>query len=93
MANADETATEDMKTTFIKREISLGNVLLFVGMLGTLAAGVWQGGMIRASLEDGIKAERTLRETEMTSINTRLTDLGSDVRELRGIIIAERHTP
>ena len=89
----EQNTSPEPSAAVIKKEISLGNVLLLIGMLGTLAAGVWQGGMIRASLEDGILAERTLRESEMGSINIRLSDLGNDVRELRTVIIAQRHLP
>ena len=89
----EQNTSPEPRAAVIKKEISLGNVLLLIGMLGTLAAGVWQGGMIRASLEDGIRAERTLRESEMSSINVRLSDLGNDVRELRTVIIAQRHLP
>ena len=89
----EQNTSPEPRAAVIKKEISLGNVLLLIGMLGTLAAGVWQGGMIRASLEDGIRAERTLRESEMGSISVRLSDLGNDVRELRAVIIAQRHLP
>lgn len=78
------------KIPFYKAELTLGNLLLLIGMMGAVGAGVWQGGAIRASLEEGLKAEHNLREVEMTSIHTDIASLGRDIRELRTYFIAER---
>jgi hypothetical protein len=90
-------ADPEPKTPWIVREVSLGNVLLLVGMLGSVLAGVWQGGMIRASLESGITAERELRGEETRALNERITqvsaavqDVRTDVRDVRNLVLKSK---
>lgn len=80
---------------WIKREVSLGNVLLLLGMLGSVGAGIWEGAAIRTTLADGIDLERAIRENEIKSINSQLANTAAqldgmrlDIRELRNVTMA-----
>lgn len=68
---------------WVTREVSLGHVLSLLGMLSAIGAGIWQGGMIRATLEDSISAEREMRRVESVALAGRIDGLTVDVRELR----------
>jgi hypothetical protein len=72
-------------------EISFGNVMILVGVLGTIGAGVWQGGMIRATLEAGIAAERELRIAEADALGARINTMQGDIREIRGLVMRQQN--
>lgn len=71
---------------WIKAEVSVGNLLILFGLLGSIAAGFFQAGMIRASLESSIQGEHDLRVSEMSSIELRLTGMQEDIREVRSLL-------
>ena len=73
----------DYKPPVWIKEVSLGNLLLFVSILGAIGAGVWEGGMIRATLQDSIESERELRRADTVMLVGRLDALQSDMREMR----------
>lgn len=89
-ATHDNVADETTTGSWVTREVSLGNVLLLIGMLGTALTGVWQAGEIRATLEDGIRAEREMRQSELAALANRVTDVQNDVREVRKLVMANR---
>lgn len=81
---------DDKQAVVFKREISLGNIILILSVLASVGAGLFEGGMIRASLEGGIERERLLREVEITNIHRDLAALTGDVKEIRVLILAAR---
>lgn len=78
------------KGTVFKPEIRLDNVLVILTMLGAVGAGVFEGGMIRQSLESGLVMERSMRESEITAMHRDIDTLAGDVREIRTLILATR---
>lgn len=74
-----------MQSKWIKREVSIGNLLLLLGLFGAIASGVYEAGMIRATLEDGIHAEHDSRVANTASLDQRIDSLRDDVRELRAL--------
>lgn len=64
-------------------EISLGNALNMITVVLAVGAGIFEGGMIRSTLEDGIRSEQALRETEIKGLSDRISEVGTDVRDLR----------
>jgi hypothetical protein len=86
-------ATRDKKPVWfawIKREMSLGNLLMILTMFAAIGSGLFEGGMIRATLENGINAERSLREAENQGIENQLTIMSSDIRDLRNFVMDVR---
>lgn len=79
--------------SWFRSEVTLGNLLIILGMMGTLGAGIWQGGMIRATMEDGIRSERDMRQVEMTALVGRVDGVQNDVRELRAVVLRGRMIP
>ncbi len=82
-----ETVQDSTESGWIVRQISLGNLLLMLGMAGSIGAGLYEGGAIRATLENGIDAERQLRVSDIAGLNQRITELRVDVAEVRTLII------
>lgn len=85
---------------WIKREVSLGNVLLLLGTLGAIAAGIYEGGAIRSSLADSVTQETAIRVAENKALNDRLDVFGQsienvrgDVRELRSYVMVKSQFP
>ncbi len=83
--------------SWIKREVSVGNLLLVLGMVGAIGAGIWEGGMLRQSMADSVRLESEIRIAEAKFTNDRLiglanrvSEVGLDVRELRALIVAGR---
>lgn len=71
------------------KEVSLGNFLLLLSILGAIAAGIWEGGMIRATLQDSIETERDLRRADTAMLVGRLDLLQSDMREVRARLMTK----
>jgi hypothetical protein len=71
----------------MKMEMSLGNLALLGGIAASIAAGIWQGGAIRATLESAIAAEKETRAVEIRQITGRLDDMRADMRELRAVVM------
>jgi len=84
-------------------DVSLGNLLLFLGMLGTLSAGIYEGGRIQQALTDGVANESSLREADSRALGLRidavgvsLADVKADLRTLTTVVMADhghRATP
>lgn len=79
-------------------DVSLGNLLLLLGMLGTLGAGIYEGGRIQQALADGVATESGLREADTRALNLRidaiassLGDVKADLRTLTAVVMAD-HT-
>lgn len=70
--------------------VTMGTLLVLLGMAGSLITIVWQAGAIRATMEVNIRAEHDLREVQLQAIHGDLADVRSDVRDLRTIILNTR---
>lgn len=75
------------KQVTFRPEISMGNLLLLAGMLGSLVCVVWQGGSLRTSLEAGIREEHLLRETQYAALSLAINNLQGDIREIRTVVL------
>jgi hypothetical protein len=75
------------RTPVVKWEISLGNIALLLGMAGSVLCGVYEGGRIQQTLQDGIASEASLRSTEIASLSTRIDEVRNDVRDVRNMVI------
>lgn len=73
--------------------ITLGTILVLIGMGGSMAALLWQGGAIRATLEASIRTEHDLREVEMRAIRGDLDVIRGDIRDVRTIVLNNRPPP
>jgi hypothetical protein len=89
-----------VRVPFIRREISVGNILLCLPMLGAIGAGIWEGGRIQATMQDGITQERDQRLASDTATNDRIKlvltsmdELRKDVRELREYVMVKAEFP
>ena len=78
-----------VREPLLKREISLGNILLMLGMLASIGAGLYEGGALRQALSDGIASEQRERETAIHDVTDRIVSVQQDIRELRGLILAQ----
>jgi len=86
-------ATQPGSANWIKREVSLGNVLLMLTMMGGIAsavvAGTWQGSRINSTLQGGIEREAAVRveqnralSDQMQAFGVALNDVRQDVRQV-----------
>ena len=82
----------DRKMRF-KAEISIGTLLVILGMAASAAGLMYQIGGTRADLANGIeaqkasiKAEQDLRETEFQTVTAAVKDVRDDLRELRAAL-------
>ena len=79
------------------RRFSVDNLLLIIPILGAIAAGLWEGGQIQATMVQSVQAEHDLRQADVTRIETQISglatninDMHNDVRELRSYLMVKR---
>lgn len=77
--------------------LNLGQFIMILGMAGTVAAGLWEGGRINQTLLDGVATEAAVRmqdvhaiDLEINGLNRSMDSLQADVREIRVLLLAER---
>lgn len=80
--------------SWLRKEMSLGNLILILTTICGLGAAIWQGGAIRATMADGLDAEVRLRQSEnlrtndnIASLRAQVGEVHADMRELRAIIL------
>ncbi len=83
---ASDTMVQKVRS-LVKLEISLGSILTTLSVVGGLVVAIWQGGMVRATLEDGIHAEHDMRVSEYSQLDRRIESMQNDIREMRVAIM------
>jgi hypothetical protein len=73
--------------------LSVDNLLVTVTILLTFCGFIYEGGRIQATLEQSIKAEHEIRETEFASLNTKFDEMRQDLRELRSYMMVKAQYP
>jgi hypothetical protein len=84
MADGPSDGDEDMK---FQPVITLGTLLVIIGMAGSAAAIIWQAAQIQATVQASVIEEHNLRETENKSLHNEIGEVRIDLRELRGLIV------
>lgn len=86
--------------SWVKRNFRMDNVLALVGIFGAIAAGLFEGGQIQATMAGGIERETAIRveqnhavTDQLAAFGIALNDVRSDVRELRSYVMVKREFP
>lgn len=78
---------EGIKSMHFRPVITLGTILVMVGMIGSVIAIIWQASGIAATVQANVEAQKVLIEVHNKSLHTEIGDIKTDVRELRTIIL------
>jgi hypothetical protein len=92
------------KTMNFRPEITLGTLLVLVGMAASAGGLMYQIGETRAELADGISKEIVIREMQtkvlddkitasQAAINDKLTSMSTDMRDFRQVILSRTPLP
>jgi hypothetical protein len=84
MADGPSDGDEDMK---FQPVITLGTLLVIIGMAGSAAAIIWQAAQIQATVQASVIEEHNLREMENKSLHNEIGEVRIDLRDLRGLIV------
>lgn len=78
---------EGSKLPLVPYVMTLGNVFIVLSIFGAIGTGVYETGVIRATLQDGIQTEHDARQIEARHLEERINEVNTSVRELQRYVM------